>query len=93
MTNRTRRKLQTITAAAIAITAIILLTGCGSTGAQTGDPEPATRTECTDSNGYGPHECTITLKDTRRITCIEDVRPHGIGLSCDWDHADGADNL
>ena len=88
MNVRTRRKLQTLTAAAIAITAIILLTGCAGETAG-----PATRTECTDSNGYGPHECVITLKDTRRVTCIEDVRPHGTGLSCDWDHADGADNL
>ncbi|PWG60490.1 hypothetical protein [Bifidobacterium catulorum] len=88
MTNRTRRKLQTLTAAAVAITAIILLTGCAGETAG-----PATRAECADADGYGPRECTITLEDTRRVNCIEDAGSHGIGLSCDWDHADGGDDL
>lgn len=46
---------------------------------------------CNDAgSGTTLDVCTITLPDTRRVTCIGDYK---IGLSCDWTHADGADNL
>ena len=34
-------------------------------------------------------EGTVTLSDTRRVHCIATDD----GLSCDWTHADGGDNL
>ena len=35
-------------------------------------------------------QCTVTLPDTRRVTCI--THSNG-GVDCDWAHADGSDNL
>ena len=32
--------------------------------------------------------CVVTLPDTRRVTC---VRANNGGITCDWDHTDGAD--
>lgn len=68
---------------------LLALAGCGSMSAAA-DPSPTTA-QCQGSDGW--NTCTITMPDTRRVTCIEDVAPHGLALSCDWAHADGADNL
>lgn len=35
-------------------------------------------------------QCTVTLPDTRRVTCITHING---GVDCDWSHVDGADNL
>lgn len=38
------------------------------------------------------YEQVYRLDDGRRVTCIRDTGgTNGLGLSCDWAHADGAD--
>lgn len=66
---------------------LLALAGCGSMAAAD-DPSPTTA-QRQGSDGW--NTCTITMPDTRRVTCIEDVASHGLALSCDWAHADGAD--
>ena len=69
---------------ALAATAIITL----ALAACSGD---SSESICEDAgSGTGLDICTIILPDTRRVTCIGDYKT---GLSCDWDHVDGADNL
>lgn len=39
-------------------------------------------------------QCDVTLQDGRKITCLRFNSGNttgGTGLSCDWDHASGAD--
>ncbi len=54
----------------------------------------AKKAEGHDANPEGIRETTITLNDTRRVHCLI-YQPMGMvaGISCDWGHADGADNL
>lgn len=76
--------------AALAITATIALAGCGSMST---DAEPETKDGC-PAYGGGFHVCTVTLPDTRRVTCvILDPGQTGQALSCDWVHADGSDRM
>lgn len=89
MTTNTKVHHARALAAALAITATLALAGCGSMSA---DAKP-------ESNGcpaYGDgfHTCTVTLPDTRRVTCvILDPGSNGQALSCDWVHADGSDRM
>lgn len=48
--------------------------------------------DCADL-GESFSQCTITMTDTRRVTCIASNAQLGAGLDCDWNHVDGADNL
>ncbi|NEG95997.1 hypothetical protein CS006_10465 [Bifidobacterium primatium] len=87
MTTKLKHKLQTLTLALATISIITALAGCGQADAGGGRD----MAECTDL-GHGFSECVITLRDTRRVVCI-DAAGGGIGLSCDWTHVDGGDDL
>lgn len=39
------------------------------------------------------YQCDVTMRDTRRVTCLVYADMPGAGMSCDWTHADGSDNL
>lgn len=82
MTPRTGKR---ITAIILAATLTFALAGCGHADVTDG-PSMA-------CDGDGLTECTVTMRDGRRVQCIvRDSSPSRSGISCDWAHADGADN-
>lgn len=74
---------------AFLLTPVLLLApaGCGTAG----ESSDGDSTTCADL-GHGFRQCEITLDDTRKVTCVKfgGYRVGG-GMSCDWDHASGAD--
>ncbi|WP_428890950.1 hypothetical protein AB4917_07270 [Bifidobacterium dentium] len=92
-----KRKTKITLTGGIGITAVIVflftpvlllaLAGCGTAG----EPSDGDPTDCAYL-GSGFRQCEITLNDTRKVTCVEfgGYRVGG-GMSCDWDHAGGAD--
>ena len=73
------------------ILGIIALAGCeGTPNDSSADKhtEAVTQSECSTYNAQW-ETCTITMPDSRRVTCI--AHDSNAGISCDWDHADGAD--
>ena len=110
------RKRKPLALAGIGLTAITMflltpvfllaLAGCGSTPHEPEDSttESATRSQCSsDSSKF--QTCTVTMPDTRRVTCVFYTYAllHGMkgiyngyteaAMSCDWAHADGADKV
>lgn len=80
---------------ALATTAIITLalTACGTAMQDnTGEDEGNDDIVCTEvaANIY---QCDVTMRDTRRVTCLVYDGKLRAGMSCDWAHADGSDNL
>ena len=92
-----KRKTKITLTGGIGVTAVIVflltpvlllaLAGCGTVG-ESSDGDP---TDCAYL-GSGFRQCEITLNDTRKVTCVKfgGYRVGG-GMSCDWDHAGGAD--
>jgi hypothetical protein len=92
-----KRKTKITLTGGIGITAVIVflftpvlllaLAGCGTAG----EPSDGDPTDCAYL-GSGFRQCEITLNDTRKVTCVKfgGYRVGG-GMSCDWDHAGGAD--
>lgn len=92
-----KRKTKITLTGGIGITAVIVflftpvlllaLAGCGTAG----EPSDGDPTDCAYL-GSGFRQCEITLDDTRKVTCVKfgGYRVGG-GMSCDWDHASGAD--
>ena len=72
--------------AAITLTTltILALAGCGAAGTPQ-DPQPV----YAEPADQFPSWRTYQLPDGRRVSCI---RIYG-GISCDWNHADGADKV
>lgn len=73
------------------ILGIIALAGCEGTPIDSSadkHTEAVTQSECSTYNAQW-ETCTITMPDSRRVTCI--AHDSNAGISCDWDHADGAD--
>lgn len=66
---------------------LLALAGCGTAG----ESSDGDSTTCAYL-GHGFRQCEITLDDTRKVTCVKfgGYRVGG-GMSCDWDHASGAD--
>ncbi|MBW3093089.1 hypothetical protein KIH79_09180 [Bifidobacterium sp. 82T10] len=68
------------------ITTLILIAcaGCGQTVSEDGQG----RIDCADQGaGYALCSYKVPIGETRYVTCVASDR----GLSCDWAHADGAD--
>jgi len=68
-----------------------MLAGCEGTpvnSSSDGRTGAVTRSECSTGN-FQWETCTITMPDSRRVTCIAHYANGGI--SCAWAHADGAD--
>ena len=79
----------------LAATAIIMLAlaACGTaTQDNTGEDEANDDIVCAEvaANIY---QCDVTMRDTRRVTCLVYDGKLRAGISCDWAHADGSDNL
>lgn len=79
----------------LAATAIIMLAlaACGTamqdnTGEDEGNDDIVCATVA--ANIY---QCDATMRDTRRVTCLVYNGMREAGMSCDWAHADGSDNL
>ena len=80
---------------AFATTAIIMLAlaACGTAMQDnTGEDEGNGDIVCAEvaANIY---QCDVTMRDTRRVTCLVYDGKLRAGMSCDWSHADGSDNL
>ena len=80
---------------ALATTAIITLalSACGTAMRDnTGEDEADDDIVCAEvaANIY---QCDVTLRDTRRVTCLVYRGDFRGGMSCDWARADGSDNL
>ena len=92
MGNESRLNLMGLIAGVIVLLAvllpIVLLTAScsGTTSHEQRD------TACTYVEDF--YQCDVTLQDGRKITCLRFDSGNttgGTGLSCDWDHASGAD--
>lgn len=86
------RKLRVL-AGCLLIILVGILAGCGDT--DTSDTTGAAlKTECS-SYTDNLRSCTITMPDTRRVTCViyKQLGTDASGLSCDWIHADGSDYM
>lgn len=70
-------------ALAVAVIATLALAACGP------DDGSVKGTDCIELD-VNLNQCTVTLPDTRRVTCITQING---GVDCDWSHVDGADNL
>ena len=80
---------------ALVTTAIITLalSACGTAMRDnTGEDEAHDDIVCAEvaANIY---QCDVTTRDTRRVTCLVYDGMREAGMSCDWAHADGSDNL
>lgn len=80
---------------ALAATAIIMmaLAACGTaTQDNTGEDEANDDIVCA-TVAANIYQCDVTMRDTRRVTCLVYNGNLEAGMSCDWAHADGSDNL
>ena len=50
-------------------------------------------TSCAPRVAANIYQCDVTMRDTRRVTCLVYNGNLEAGMSCDWAHADGSDNL
>ncbi|KAA8827207.1 hypothetical protein [Bifidobacterium myosotis] len=82
-----RRKLRVL-AGCLLIILVGILAGCSEPADTDTNTEAVTKSEC---SSYTPdfETCTVTMPDTRRVTCIIS----GHAMSCDWIHADGSDYM
>lgn len=88
-----RRKLRVL-AGCLLIILVGILAGCGGDTSRPDGPDTdttaVTASECsTDDTLF--QTCVVTMTDTRRVTCIVSQGSRFAAMSCDWDHADGAD--
>lgn len=70
-------------ALAIAVIVTLALAACGL------DDGSVKGTDCIELDA-NLDQCTVTLPDTRRVTCITHING---GVDCDWSHVDGSDKL
>lgn len=74
---------KTTTRSIMIIIATLALAACGP------DDGSVKGTDCIELD-VNLDQCTVTLPDTRRVTCITQING---GVDCDWSHVDGADNI
>ena len=73
----------------LALTPLML----GSCSIEGVEPEQEPPLDCSNINGTGMQECHIPLTDGRNVTCFIYDGWSEAAVSCDWEHAEGADNL
>ncbi|MBT1171728.1 hypothetical protein [Bifidobacterium sp. SO4] len=85
-----RRKKFTV--AALAGLILLGFTGCGHEEEPDQSTEAVTKSECSRRDATLRFAtCVITMPDSRRVTCIIPAVGSPKAMSCDWAHADGAD--
>lgn len=77
---------------AILLIALMPLT-LGSCSIKGIEPEPEPALECSNIAGTDAKECRLPLTDGRHVTCVLYDGISEATMSCDWEHAEGADNL
>lgn len=83
---------KTLTLAIVSI-ATLSLAACGTaTQDNTGEDEANDGIVCATVASH-IYQCDVTMRDTRRVTCLVYDGKIRAGMSCDWAHADGSDNL
>ena len=83
---------KTLTLAIVSIVTLALA-ACGpAIQDNTGEDEGSDDIVCAEvaANIY---QCDVTMRDTRRVTCLVYDGKLRAGMSCDWTHVEGADNL
>lgn len=89
---KVHRKLHVLAACALIVLGGVMLAGCDTGRDVSTTTTAVTKSECSApyKDGADFQTCTITMPDTRRVTCI--TAAHG-AMSCDWIHADGSDYM
>lgn len=64
----------------------------GSCSAKGIEPEKPVL-DCSSIAGTDAMECRLPLTDGRHVTCVLYDGWNEATMSCDWEHAEGADNL
>ena len=83
---------KTLTLAIVSIVTLSLA-ACGTaTQNNNGDNEANDDIVCATVASH-IYQCDVTMRDTRRVTCLVYNGMREAGMSCDWAHADGSDNL
>lgn len=83
---------KTLTLAIISIVTLALA-ACGTaTQDNTGEDEANDDIVCA-TVAANIYQCDVTMGDTRRVTCLVYNGMREAGMSCDWAHVDGSDNL
>ena len=83
---------KTLTLAIVSIVTLSLA-ACGTaTQDNTGEDEANDDIVCATVASH-IYQCDVTMRDTRRVTCLVYNGNLEAGMSCDWAHADGSDNL
>lgn len=77
--------------AAVLLLALMPLT-LGSCSVEGIEPTEPTL-DCSSIDGTDMQECHIPLTDGRNVTCFLYDGWSEVAVSCDWEHAEGADNL
>lgn len=72
---------------AFLLTPVLLLALAGCDTAESSEP---LRESCSDVSET-VRQCELTLNDTRKVDCLIYHDHRKCGMSCDWDHASGAD--
>ena len=76
---------------ALAAAAVMILAMCACSG-ESETKKGYDYSQCTNI-GARIYQCDVQLSDTRRVTCLVYNGMREAGMSCDWAHVDGADNL
>lgn len=72
---------------AFPLTPVLLLALAGCDTAESSEPS---QESCSDVSET-VRQCEFTLNDTRKVDCLIHHGHRKGGMSCDWDHASGAD--
>lgn len=91
MENESRLNLMGLIAG-VSVLLVVLLPIVLLTASCSGTSDKHEETGCTYVEDF--YQCDVTLQDGRKITCLRfnsGTTTGGTGLSCDWDHASGAD--
>lgn len=76
---------------ALAAAAVMILAMCACSG-ESETKKGYDYSQCANL-GDRIYQCDVTMRDTRRVTCLVYNGMREAGMSCDWAHADGSDNL
>lgn len=67
----------------------LMLGSCSTKGIEPDEPV----LDCSSIAGTDAQECRLPLTDGRHVTCILYDGWSEAAVSCDWEHAEGADSL
>ena len=69
---------------------VLLIPLCGCSGVESDKYDGMRNADC-QAIDDGVWQCTVTMLDTRTVTCLVPLPKAGGGIDCDWVHASGND--